>query len=329
VPPRATFFTVANERFFIGVACLVNSLRITGNDGELVILDSGLTRTQRRRLEPHARLTTPPADVLNEPMLLKPFPHALAPEGTVAMIDSDIIVTRSLDPLLAQAEAGKVCLFRDEDDRWFPEWERELDLMAPLRRQAYLNSGFIALSTSHLPDLLRRWWEACRRIPRHRMRGAGAGWGDPFWNSDQDAINALLMSEVDPDAVLELPVAESAAGTTLERVRVLDPRTLACVVDDLRPYLLHAWGEPKPWHGRAWMRVTRNAYVRLMPRVLLAPDVPVPVSSSELPLWLRPTRAGRASLAVLSAVNRATRAVLSRGPHGVKARFGRFVRREA
>ena len=49
--PDTTFFTVADERFFPGAVCLLNSLRLSGNDAELVILDAGLTDAQRRRLD--------------------------------------------------------------------------------------------------------------------------------------------------------------------------------------------------------------------------------------------------------------------------------------
>ena len=94
----------------------------------------------------------------------------------------------------------------------------------------------------------------------------------------------------------------------------MDERTLECELRGHRPYLLHYWGGPKPWARNAWIRVSRDAYVRLMPRLLLAPDVPVRLEPGELPLWLRRSPAGRSALMLLSGVNRSARAVLARVP---------------
>lgn len=331
--PDTTFYTVANERFFPGVAALLNSLRVSGNDAELVILDTGLSDVQRRRLEPHARLVTPPGEVLEAHLLLKSFPHTLEPDGTVVIIDSDMIVTRPLDPVLERVEAGKVCMFADIEDqrhRFVPDWQDAFGLTAPLRRgQHYMNAGFIALSTRHHPDLLGRYWELCRRIPSGQTLVAASEYDQPFWGGDQDAINALLMSEVDADAVVELPQEEGPSPELLHDVRVVDERTLECELRGHRPYLLHYWGGPKPWARDAWIRVSRDAYVRLLPRVLLEPDVPVRLEPSELPLWLRRTPAGRGSLAAVGAVNRGARSVLARVPTGARRRLARGARRLA
>ena len=108
---------------------------------------------------------------------------------------------------------------------------------------------------------------------------------------------------------------------------VLDERTLACELRGHRPYLLHYWGGPKPWARNAWIRVSRDAYVRLMPRLLLAPDVPVRLEPGELPLWLRRTPAGRSALMLLSGVNRSARAVLAHVPAAARRRLSRGIRR--
>lgn len=330
--PDTTFFTVADERFFPGAVCLLNSLRLSGNDAELVILDAGLSPSQRKRLEPHARLVTPTDELLAEHLLLKAYPHTLDPSGTVVVIDSDMMVTRPLDPVLEQVESGSVCLFADIEDqrhRFVPEWQEAFGLGAPLRRQNYMNAGFIALSTHHHPDLLRRYWELCQRIPSERTLVGGAEYDQPFWGGDQDAINALLMSEVDASAVVELPAEEGPSPELLHDVKVVDERTLACELHGHAPYLMHYWGGPKPWAPNAWMRVSRDAYVRLMPRVLFGADAPVRLDPSEVPVWLRPSRRGRATLLVLSAINRTARWVLERLPDGARRRFARAVRRLA
>jgi hypothetical protein len=333
VRPDTTFFTVADERFFPGVACLLNSLRLSGNDAELVILDVGLSEPQRLRLEPHARLVTPPGEVLEEHLLLKSFPHTLEPDGTVVIIDSDMLVTRALDPVLEQVETGSVCMFadiEDQRDRRIPQWEEAFALTSPLRHgQHYMNAGFIALSTRHHPELLRRYWELCRRIPSDRTLVAASEYDQPFWGGDQDAINALLMSEVDADAVVELPQEEGPSPELLHDVRIVDERTLECELRGHTPYILHYWGGPKPWARNAWMRVSRDAYVRLMPRVLLGPDVPVRLDPAELPLWLRPTPVGRATLAMLSGVNRTARRLLEYVPRTARRRMASGIRRLA
>jgi hypothetical protein len=333
VRPDTTFFTLADERFFPGLVCLLNSLRLSGNDAELVVLDIGLSESQRSRLEPHVRLVTPPDEVITQPHLLKSFPHTLDPEGTVVIIDSDMIVTRALDPVLERAEAGSVCMFadiEDQRDRRIPEWEDAFALSAPLRTgQHYMNAGFIALSTRHHPDLLRRYWELCRRIPPDRTIVEASEYDQPFWGGDQDAINALLMSEVETGTAVELPQEEGPSPELLHDVRIVDEHTLECELRGHRPYLLHYWGGPKPWARNAWMRVSRDAYVRLMPRVLVGADVTVRLDPAELPLWLRPTPAGRGALAVLSGVNRTARRVLKRMPRGARSRMAGGIRRLA
>jgi hypothetical protein len=307
------FYTISNERFFPGTVCLVNSLRLTGNAGEIVVLDLGLSRSQRELLSPHATLVEMPEELGDHPTLYKAFPHLLDPDGIVVIIDGDMIVTRSLDPLMDLAEQGKVCLFSDIEEqrsRWFEEWQQIFGLSRPLRRQDYLNAGFVAFSTEHLPELLRRYWECCEQIPAEQTMGRGGDYFGPFWGGDQDALNALLMSEVSQEAIVGLPEEEGPSADLLTEVRVLDERTLACTLRGGRPYLLHYWGGPKPWEPRAWMRVRRNAYVQLMPRLLFKTDVPIAIPPDDLPGWLRPGLGHGLELRVLSAVNGAARGVL-------------------
>lgn len=72
---------------------------------------------------------------------------------------------------------------------------------------------------------------------------------------------------------------------------------------------------PKPWEDRAWLRVRRDAYVRLMPRLLFADDVPIRLSAADLPVWLRPSLAAGLARA---AIDRA-HGVASRMPGPVRA----------
>lgn len=82
--------------------------------------------------------------------LFKPFPYLLNPTGTVIIIDSDMIVTRSLEEIINLTKQGKICAFPDpEDERWFSQWQQLFDLPNVPRNQIYVNASFVALSTIH------------------------------------------------------------------------------------------------------------------------------------------------------------------------------------
>src|SRR6266487_1359271 len=163
----AAFYTVSDARFFVGTVALLNSLRLTGNEQPLVVLDQGLEPEQREQLGRHATVVTFESQ-LRHPVTVKPFPCMVDGAATVVVIDSDMIVASSLDDVVAEANVGRICLFPDhisDRARWFAEWQEVFDLVDEPRRQAYLNSGFVALATEHWPAFLRRWWDACNRIP--------------------------------------------------------------------------------------------------------------------------------------------------------------------
>ena len=170
-----TYFTVSTHRFFLGTVALLNSLRLTGNAGELVVLDAGLAPDERELLSARATVFTPPNAADVHPVVMKTFAHLLQPSGTVVVIDSDMIVTGSLDHVLSPAHTGRICAYPDVPavrSRWFPEWETTLRLRSPLRRDVYVNSGFVAFSTDHWPHLLERWREAVSSSRRMRCGGA-------------------------------------------------------------------------------------------------------------------------------------------------------------
>ena len=75
--------------------------------------------------------------------------------------------------------------------------------------------------------------------------------------------------------------------------------SLACSLDGERPAILHYGMMPKAWHGAAWRRVRRDAYVLLFGRVTCGSDVWLRMAPRELPLFLRPRMSGRMALAVL------------------------------
>lgn len=315
-----TFFTVSDSRFFAGVVVLINSLRLQGHDEPVVVADLGLTAGQRERLATVARVVQLPAEANGNPTLYKAFAHSMAPSGVVVIIDSDMIVTEPLTDVVASARAGQICLFTDatQPQRWFPEWQEHFALEAPLRRDVYLNAGFLAFDTGHWPDLLGRWWRACMAVPVGQTRAEGAPWESPFCDADQDALNALLMSEVPRRALTLRP---QYVADVLRRVEVLDVTTLRCSHAGAPAALLHHTGGPKPWQAEAWMRVRCNAYVRLLPRLLLHDDVALRLSPQELPIWLRPGPRGHAMLRLLDAQNAIVRSVVRRTPSGVHRRL--------
>lgn len=309
-----TYFTVSDERFFLGTVALLNSLRLTGNEGPLVVLDVGLREGQRARLAKHARIVPRP-DGLSRSQF-KAFPLLVEPTGVVVIIDSDMIVTRSLSYIIDLAEEGGICVFPDHSsqaDRWFEEWETVLQLRSPPRRQTFVNGGFIALSTAQRPDFLERLWEISGRVPGSGARSGGDADTGPFTGGDQDPLNALLMSEVPADALALLPAAQEAHPDDLADTRIIDARTLACALHGGRTTLLHYSMGPKAWDRRGWIRARRDAYVRLFGRVVCGEDVALRMEPGALPLWLRPGPAGNIVLMLLD------------GAHGVGAGIRRLL----
>ena len=319
MPTEPTYYTIANAPFFPGVVALLNSLRLTGNAGELVVLDRGLEPGQRRLLEGHARVVVLPDENFVAPSMLKPFAAAFEPRGVVVIIDSDMLVVRSLGPVVASAAAGAICVFADPiPERWFPEWAELLELQAPMRRGTNLNAGFVAFSADSWPQLLPRWRELCARVPREQIHGTEA---NAFWAADQDVFNALVSSELPANAVEVLPEEGEAFPEQLLRVRVLDEETLACELDGEPVTILHYSLGPKAWQRFGWLRLRNDAYVRLLPRVLFADDVPIRLDPADLPFRLRPGTGSAAVRHSLDAVHRTARAAVRATPSPVQHRL--------
>ncbi|MDR7543859.1 MAG: hypothetical protein QN120_06395 [Armatimonadota bacterium] len=302
------FFTISTASYFLGTVALLNSLWLTGHGNNLSVLDRGLSPRQRRLLSTRGTVVDlPSAAGPTPPVMLKAYPHVLGGDGTVAVIDSDIVVTDSLAPILERAAGGMIVSYIDPSgDRWFGEWQEIFGLTRRLRRQPYVGAGFVVLSTAHWPHLLRRWWELCCRIATDKRVAAGSPEDNPIYYGDQDALNALLMSEVSAGAVLMLERPAVPIWQELRRVCVLDEHRLRCVHEGATPVMLHAAGSSKVWESRGWTHVDRrDAYARLLVRCLTAPDLPLRLEPSEVPVWLRRGVRGAAVRVALSALNRA------------------------
>jgi hypothetical protein len=322
---EVTYYTVADHRFFLGAVALLNSLALTGNAGELVVLDAGLTPKQRETLSSRATVVDLPEQIARHPHLMSPYPYLVGASGTVVNIDSDIIVTGSLEPLLELAAEARICVCpawtEEARRRWFGDWEKTLRLRAPLRRDEWVHAGFIVFSTDHWPRLLERWWEVCELIPPDEMHGDYS----PFQAPDADALNALLMSEIPREAVALLDQGDEVFGG---EAAVENMKTLACTSAGRPTRLLHLVDNPKPWERSGWLRLGATDYVRLMRRLLFADDVQLRLDRHDAPLWLRPGPSGQLALRTLGGANRAMMWSAYRVPDPVRTRL-RQVRRWA
>jgi hypothetical protein len=336
VSGNATYYTITDEGFFVGTVALLNSLRLTGHHGEIVALDCGLTPTQRTRLAPHCRVVPAHRESGYWGYPLKPFAWRPDVDGVVVMIDSDILVTGSLDTLVSDAARGKIGMFVDlmailatPPNRSFPEWQKALELVGPLRRQPYLNAGLIAFSVAAWPHLLDRWRETCRLAATASENGRQRDlrWSeDPFAYPEQDALNAILMSEVASEALAMYDYALAPITDARASVELRDVGRLRCVNDARDTLLLHHTGRPKPWERRAWVAGPYSAFAGLLPRVLFGGDVALRLDPADVPAWLRPDARGgavRVGVRSLHTTLRLGSAVL---PANIKARISSQLR---
>jgi len=320
-----TYYTVSNHSYFLGTVAMLNSLRVTGHDDPLVVLDAGLLPEERAALDTHATVVTMPEDRGN-PVLLKPFPFILNAQGVLVFIDSDIIVTSSLSSVTDLARQGKICLCPAWVDaartRWFADWESRLQLRAPLRREDWLHDGFVVFDTTHWPTLLERWWETCNLVPAEEIFAAGT----PFNAGDADAINALLMSEIPREAVAVLPHGDEVYAGDVE---IKNLETLECSADGRQPKFIHVPDRPKPWERSGWSRRGSDVYLRLMRRLFFSADVPLRLEPERVPLWLRPGANGRIALSTLLGATKVAVPVAEHVPDGVSERLRRMRRKIA
>jgi hypothetical protein len=336
----ATYYTITDAEFFVGTVALLNSLRLTGHQGEMVVLDCGLTSAQRKRLAPHSRIVPVTRESDSRGLPIKPFAWRPDVDGVVVMIDSDILVTGSLDALLLDAANGRIAMFVDlmatlvaPPNRSFPEWRSALRLAGPLRyHQPYLNAGLIAFSVAAWPHLVDRWREACQLAA-----GASAGvssasleWSeDPFAHSEQDALNAILMSEIAYEALASYDYELAPITQARDSVRLRDPDRLRCVYNGRDTLVLHHTGRPKPWGRRAWAVGPYSAFVDLLPRVLFGKDVVLRPEPSDVPIWLRSGARGKATRIGARILRTPVRAGSAMLPTDMKARISSQLRQWA
>lgn len=301
---EVTFYVVSDERFFIGAVGLINSLRLMGHEQRVVVLDCGMTERQREVLASECELASPPDSRAGNPQLLKPFANLMSPKGIVVILDSDLIVTRPLDPMLQAASGGRVCACSDpESDRWFADWEQIFGCRAPPRRQTYVSSGFVAFSTEYWPDLLPRWWDSCQRIRSYPTAFYGAP-DSPTAQADQDALNAILMGEL-PEEVLAVQPREVQPSMEQLRwhVRVLNVDMLSCSMRNRAVTLIHPGVMTKPFETQWWLDQGQSPYPVLLRRLLVKQDIRIRVDRESVPIWLQSGWLGSVMVRTLRLVN--------------------------
>ncbi len=304
---QITFYTVADANYFPGLVAMVNSLRLNGHDDRLLVLDCGLSPAQRSVLGSQCDFHIVDRTTLGSPFMFQPYVAKLGLEGVIVFIDSDVIVTSSLEPFLELARAGKIfAMTAPSADRCHPAWTEMFGLQGELRDdQAYVNMGLVGFSATRYSKLLDRWWELCEPISARGDVGVKGNRG-PLVYWDQDVFNALLMSEIPAGALVALspqmmpPDLHQSHATVVE-----DFRTLTCRHEGTRTVALHYLGRPKPWQKR--VRSTGlwdNAYTRLLSRLLIEDDLSVRAPVEELPTWLLPGRRGSTAFDLLVLLGR-------------------------
>ena len=298
----ATVYTAGDRGYFPGVVALVNSLAVVGFRGRVTVLDLGFSNSQRTQLERVTEVVSAPSagdsrHRLAASVSAKSYLAQLPLSDLILWIDSDIIITSALDDIVRQATDGKVCVIRDDGpegvERGFTEWSELFALRNPVRLRTYVNGGFFAFSTEVWPELLPLLADASTRIQYDRIL-VNPPETNPFWAADQDAFNAVLMSEVPADSVFHLHPSEMVGSRGMPNVFIVDARRLETTCDARRVRILHAAWTPKPWTAGAWARAAPNPYLRLLPRLLFASDVPLRLERSDVAPWLWPGFTGLA-----------------------------------
>ncbi len=275
----ASFYCIADERYFLGAVGLLNSLRLVGHSEPIVVLDCGLSDPQRELLAPQAELIDAPSGA--PPTLLKTIAPSRRPAETMILIDTDMIVTRRLDDLIETA-AGAAVGFRNDIDRHVPEWSSVLGL-GDLRRHPYLSFGFLALGGERAVEVVDLLGELQARIDFERTYWRQRRVTDyPLLYADQDVLNAILAARLEPTEVVALD-QRLAPLPPFAGLRVADERSLRCAyADGTEPYMIHHW------LAKPWLEPTHHGvYSRLLRRLLVGEDVAIRVPPQMIPLRFR------------------------------------------
>ena len=271
----AAFYCVSNSRHFLGAVALVNSLRLAGHSEPIYLADCGLSNAERAFLSPEVHLV--PTKLGASAHLLKWSAPTIHPAEVQILLDADMIVLRPLTPLLEGAQAGKIVAFADPLWRFYREWGELLQLGA-VRPMRYCNAGALALPRLRAEELFPLVRDAQSRIDVSRSMLHGGSSDYPFYFPDQDVWNAVFATRTAPHELVVLD-QRLAPHPPFDGLRRAHGNGLVCSYDDgAAPYLLHHVRR-KPWLAAT----PANLYSQLLPRYLLAWDLPLRLPESAVP----------------------------------------------
>jgi hypothetical protein len=309
----AAFYCVCDSRYFLGAVAMLNSLRIVGHREPVYVLDCGLSDFERGLLSREATLVPAPRGV--PPWLLKGLAPRRHGADVMALIDADIIVTRNLTPLIEDARPGRLVAFANHSNRFFPEWGGLLGLGAARRRQ-YVSSSLVCLGRPLGSEVVGLLDDLRDRVDFSRSWWRGNAPDYPFLFADQDVLNAILATRVEPSLVTELDERLEAV-TPYDGLRIADEVALRCVYEDgAEPFVVHHFLPHKPWLEPA----IPGVYTELLERLLRGEDVAIRVPDRRLPPHLRPGVIAAARSWKRGGLRTRVRAALSRAASSEKRR---------
>jgi len=317
-------FTVTDAAYFVGAVAMAATVGHHLPGAGITFIDIGLRPDQRAWLASRHRVVDPPYRLHPHAAksLLVRYLDRLEPDGVVVLADADLVATAPWDAYVASARSGALVAAVDPlRDRCIDEWCSVFGLAGPVRPRPYVNTGLVFWSLAHHRILLDRWADRCTRLG---VAGGAHTFGDPAIFGDQDALNALLMTEFSDTAVDVRPASEIVASGTMTRCRVRDPRALTCQGWDGPVNALHSLQWVKPWRCPSAQGVWGAPYARILRAAVgpaaraSAPDGPL--ARHALVPWLRPGPIGAVRLATGLRVGRARRAA-TRAVAGLRRRL--------
>jgi hypothetical protein len=313
-------YTVANDRFFVGLLGLVSSLRINGHDGSILVVDSGLQPPQIEALSDHVSFIPAPPDLPSH--YLKAVGPLAQPADAMLFVDADMLCVRPLTGIVDSVRAGSIVAFEDIgraefSDALWAKWDDRLAL-GGLEPSVYVNGGFVAGPRDLGVRFFEGFKDAMGRIDpaETHIDALRLDMRSPFAFADQDVINALLASAPFRSHLDVLPYDDAPhppfRGITLDS-------DLTCVGEDgRRPFFLHHTLQ-KPWLEA----LPSNPYTTLLVNYIHRFAMPG-LDTSLLPVFLRPGRLGPASRVARSTRGHVRRRV--RGKLGLRPRIAAFAR---
>jgi hypothetical protein len=279
---EAAFYCMSSAAYFLGAVGMINSLRLQGHSEPIYLLDLGLTTEQRELLAAEATIVAAPPGT--QPWLSKTIAPLAHPAETMVLIDTDIIVTRSLGELIERAAGGGVVAFENDVQRYVPEWGELLDL-GPLRPGPYVSSGLVVLGGETGAEVLRLLDDRQRRVEFERSYFAGNDQDYPFVYLDQDVLNAILAREaVEPQRLEALSHRLAPSMPPFAGLRIVDPVAGRCAyADGAEPYVVHHILPDKPWRRPMFDAI----YSQLLKRFLVGSGLAIRVPTGTLPLRMR------------------------------------------